>query len=98
MIEKRLAILLAAAVMILSACTQSAPQTVAPTELPTQEQQPVAVQPSTAQPTAVRPTLALPTPTQAMVNECLECHIDKQRLVDTAKPEEVQEKESEGVG
>ena len=31
-------------------------------------------------------------------NECLKCHSDKDRLVETAKPEESVESESKGVG
>jgi hypothetical protein len=37
-------------------------------------------------------------PPEPPVNECLECHIDKQSLIDNAKPEEAVEKESTGVG
>lgn len=31
-------------------------------------------------------------------NHCLDCHSDKQELIDTAKPEEVVESESTGAG
>jgi hypothetical protein len=32
------------------------------------------------------------------VDQCVECHTDKSKLIDTAKPEEVVVKESEGTG
>jgi len=37
-------------------------------------------------------------PTPEVVDECLNCHIDKQRLIDTAKPEEEVVSENEGEG
>ena len=44
------------------------------------------------------PILVTPVIEGAFVNECKNCHIDKQRLIDTAMPEVVVEKESTGAG
>ncbi len=55
-------------------------------------------------PTATReaptqPLVATETATaQPQVNYCVECHTDKDRLIQTAKPEEEVVEESEGAG
>lgn len=47
----------------------------------------------TESPTAEATATAAP-----VANECLNCHTEKQRLIDTAKPDVVAEAESKGVG
>ena len=50
-------------------------------------------------PTATtRVALTLPTDTPEVVDECVACHTDKQRLIDSAKPEEETVSENEGAG
>ncbi|MBT4756003.1 MAG: hypothetical protein HON98_10015 [Chloroflexi bacterium] len=53
-------------------------------------------------PTAIEiteePTQVPPTATPLPIDECLSCHLDKDRLIETAKIEEALEAESSGEG
>ncbi|MGD2026903.1 MAG: hypothetical protein PVI99_03725 [Anaerolineales bacterium] len=76
-------------VMLLTACGTAAQTT--PTQfLEEQTEVEVATTPTTE--------TALPTDTPEIVDECLNCHADKRRLIDTAKPEEEVIVENEGAG
>ena len=44
------------------------------------------------------PTAEATATVAPVTNECLNCHTEKQRLIDTAKPVVVAEAESKGVG
>ena len=52
----------------------------------------------TAAATEIPASEATATAAPVVVNECLNCHTEKQRLIDTAKPVVVAEAESKGVG
>ncbi len=77
-------LLLTMLLLSLSGCAGATPIPETPTEGPVEE--------------------TAPTPELATVSEpeetdyCLDCHADKERLIDTAKPEEIVESENEGAG
>ncbi|MGD9093755.1 MAG: hypothetical protein PVF74_12975 [Anaerolineales bacterium] len=101
----RMIVLLVLAMVLLAACG-GAPTNTAPVEtevtevvLPTEtevEQDPTPTEVPTVEPTPTE----IPTevPTEVPIDECLECHQDKDRLIDTAKPEEEVVSESSGEG
>jgi hypothetical protein len=82
--RRYLAVALSLLALLLAACQKAAPEDPATTDaLPTAKALP------TAEPTAN----AL-----AEGDYCLGCHSSKEQLISTAKPEEVVEEESKGVG
>ena len=74
----------------LSGCAGATPVPEMPTEEPTEENVP------DPDPVSVSEPVSLSEPVE--VDYCLDCHTDKQRLIDTAKPEEVVISENEGEG
>lgn len=69
-------------------------------ETPTQTEVPTEVieQVATEIESVEEPTEVPPLPTPEMVDNCLVCHLDKQRLIFTAKPEVELESENDGEG
>jgi hypothetical protein len=90
--HKKLFFSLVMVLLALTACTSRPP---APTRVPSARLDPV--QPAVSRETDPGSLAATPTP--AGPDHCLDCHSDKQRLIDTAGPEEEGgEGESKGVG
>ncbi len=89
-------------VLLVVGCSQVAEpaQVIAPTENPEETLvSPNANLTESVEPTATSEVVLLePTPTEVPADECLNCHTDKQRLIDTAKPEEEVVSESSGEG
>lgn len=71
--------------MSLSGCTGATPAPATPTDEPVEEES-----------ATVEEVATVSEPVE--VNNCLACHTDKDRLIDTAKPEEVVISENEGEG
>ena len=72
--------------MSVSGCTGTTPVPATPTEEPVEEEN------------APAPEVVSVIEEPAEPDHCLECHTDKERLIDTAKPEEVVVSENEGEG
>lgn len=80
---------LVAAALLATACAS------APTAAPTMTSVPPT--PVSESPTALPAASA--TPAEAAVEDyCIDCHMDQEKLVASAAPEEPKEEESEGVG
>lgn len=87
-----LIVLLSAGLLLLAACASSEPEaTVAPAGQDT-------TAPTLPAPTEVAAILTPAPEPEPIVEECLVCHTDQDRLIDTADPVVEVEEESSGVG
>lgn len=82
--------------VLLAGCSSAAPSPTATN--PPVEPTVAAPGPTAAEAAATATTAPTATEEIAEVDQCVECHTDKDQLISTAKVEEEVEKESEGAG
>ena len=80
-------LVLSIAITWTAGCSSNAPEQENPAQEPTEEVAP--------EPTSIPPT---PTSEPELANYCVDCHMDKDRLISTAKAEEEVISENEGAG
>lgn len=85
-----------ALLLLMAACAEATEEANSEVALvPTRQNTPV---PALTDQTEPDEPAGMATPEAAAVDECLTCHLDKQRLIDAAAPEVVMASESEGEG
>lgn len=87
-------LMVSGSLLLLAACSATASVEQPPVSLSTLVDEAPTIEPTPDAPQPVEVALPDPAPT----DECLACHLDKQRLIDTAAPLVVVASESEGEG